>query len=85
MTVVPHRTSAEVLTSLSARRYPDRHRVLRRAQTAIDGQQIRAIASSGSKRSPQQPDVPTLRESGIDACGRRLELRWWRRPARRAR
>ena len=37
-------------------------------KSAIDAGQIRAIASSGSKRSPLQPDVPTLRESGIDAA-----------------
>jgi tripartite-type tricarboxylate transporter receptor subunit TctC len=37
-------------------------------KSAIDAKQIRAIASSGNKRSPQQPDVPTLRESGIDAA-----------------
>jgi tripartite-type tricarboxylate transporter receptor subunit TctC len=37
-------------------------------KSAIDAGQVRAIASSGNKRSPQQPDVPTLRQSGIDAA-----------------
>ena len=36
-------------------------------KSAIDAKSLRAIASSGSKRSPQQPDVPTLRELGLDA------------------
>ena len=68
MTVVPHRTSAEVLTSLlrgDTQIVIESYAALR---SAIDGSQIRAIASSGTKRSPQQPDVPTLRESGIDAA-----------------
>jgi len=30
-------------------------------KSPIDGKQIRAIASSGSRRSPMQPNVPTLR------------------------
>ena len=37
-------------------------------KSAIDAGQIRAIASSGSKRSPLLPQVPTLRESGIEAA-----------------
>jgi tripartite-type tricarboxylate transporter receptor subunit TctC len=68
MTVVPHRTSAEVLTALlrgDVQIGIDSYAALK---SAIDAGQIRAIASSGSKRSPQQPNVPTLRESGIDAA-----------------
>ena len=68
MTIVPHRTSADVLTSLLRGDIQigiDSYAALK---SAIDAGQIRAIASSGSKRSPLQPDVPTLRESGIDAA-----------------
>jgi tripartite-type tricarboxylate transporter receptor subunit TctC len=68
MTVVPHRTSAEVLTSLlrgDTQIGVDSYAALK---SPIDGKQIRAIAASGSKRSPMQPNVPTLRESGIDAA-----------------
>jgi len=67
MTIVPHRTTAEVLTSLlrgDTQLGIDAYAPLK---AAIDDKQIRAIASSGSKRSPQQPDVPTMRELGIDA------------------
>jgi tripartite-type tricarboxylate transporter receptor subunit TctC len=35
-------------------------------KSAVDSGQARALASSGSERSPQLPKVPTLRESGID-------------------
>jgi len=67
MTIVPHRTSADVLTSLLRGDIQigiDSYAALK---SAIDAKNIRAIASSGSKRSPLQPDVPTLRELGLDA------------------
>jgi tripartite-type tricarboxylate transporter receptor subunit TctC len=68
MTIVPHRTSAEVLTSLlrgDTQIGVDSYAALK---SPIDAKQIRAIAGSGSKRSPMQPNVPTLRESGVDAA-----------------
>jgi tripartite-type tricarboxylate transporter receptor subunit TctC len=68
MTIVPHRTSAEVLTSLLRGDTQIGVESYAALKSAIDAKQIRAIASSGSRRSPQQPDVPTLRESGIDAA-----------------
>jgi tripartite-type tricarboxylate transporter receptor subunit TctC len=68
MTVVPYRTSAEVLTSLLRGDMQVGIETYAALKSAIDAGQIRAVASSGSKRSPQQPDVPTLRESGIDAA-----------------
>jgi tripartite-type tricarboxylate transporter receptor subunit TctC len=68
MSVVPHRTSGEVLTALLRGDMQIGIESYAALRSAIDGGQIRAIASSGSKRSPQQPNVPTLRESGIDAA-----------------
>ena len=68
MTVVPHRTSAEVLTALLRGDMQIGIESYAALKSAIDAGQVRAIASSGNKRSPQQPDVPTLRESGIDAA-----------------
>ena len=68
MTVVPHRTSAEVLTSLLRGDIQIGVESYAALKAPIDARQIRAIASSGNKRSPQQPDVPTLRESGLDAA-----------------
>jgi tripartite-type tricarboxylate transporter receptor subunit TctC len=68
MTVVPHRTSAEVLTSLLRGDTQLGIETYAALKAPIDARQIRAVASSGSKRSPQQPEVPTLRESGIGAA-----------------
>jgi tripartite-type tricarboxylate transporter receptor subunit TctC len=67
MTVVPHRTTGEVLTSLLRGDTQLAIDALAPLKAAVDDRQIRAIASSGSKRSPQQPDVPTMRELGVDA------------------
>jgi tripartite-type tricarboxylate transporter receptor subunit TctC len=67
MTVVPHRTTGEVLTSLLRGDTQLAVDALAPLKAAVDDKQIRAIASSGSKRSPQLPDVPTMRELGIDA------------------
>ena len=68
MTVVPHRTSAEVLTSLLRGDTQIGVESYAALKSPIDGKQIRAIASSGSRRSPMQPNVPTLKESGVDAA-----------------
>jgi tripartite-type tricarboxylate transporter receptor subunit TctC len=68
MTVVPHRTSAEVLTSLLRGDIQVGIESYAALKSAVDAKQVRAIASSGSKRSPLLPDVPTLRESGIGAA-----------------
>jgi len=66
--VVPHRTSAEVLTALLRGDMQIGIESYAALKSAIDANQIRAIASSGARRSPQQPDVPTFRESGVDAA-----------------
>jgi len=68
MTVVPHRTSSEVLTALLRGDVQVGVETYAALKSAIDSGQVRAIASSGSQRSQQQPDVPTLRENGIDAA-----------------
>lgn len=67
MTVVPHRTTGEVLTSLLRGDTQLAIDALAPLKAAVDDRQIRAIASSGSKRSQQAPDVPTMRELGVDA------------------
>jgi tripartite-type tricarboxylate transporter receptor subunit TctC len=68
MTVVPHRTSSEVLTALLRGDVQVGVETYAALKSAIDSGQVRAIASSGSQRSRQEPNVPTLRENGIDAA-----------------
>ena len=66
MTIVPYRTTGDVLTSLlrgDAQIAIDSYAALK---SPIDSGSIRAIAATGDKRSPMQPEVPTLKEEGID-------------------
>jgi tripartite-type tricarboxylate transporter receptor subunit TctC len=67
VTIVPHRATAEVLTSLLRGDTQIGVESYAALKAPIDGGQIRAIAASGDKRSAMQPNVPTLKESGIDA------------------
>lgn len=68
MTIVPHRTSSEVLTALLRGDVQIGVETYAALKSAIDSGQVRAIASSGNRRSQQQPNVATLRENGIDAA-----------------
>ena len=42
------------------------------ARTQIGAGTVKALATSGAQRNPMHPDVPTLREAGVD-----LELESW--------
>lgn len=67
MTIVPHRNTGEVLTSLlrgDAKIAVESYAALK---APIDAGQIKAIAATGEHRSALQPSVPTLKESGINA------------------
>jgi len=67
MTIVPYRSTPEVLTALlrdDVAIAVDSYAALK---AAIDDGQVRAIAATGETRSPMQPNVPTLRELGIAA------------------
>ena len=64
---MPHRSSAEVLTSLLRGDTQIGVESYAALKAPIDAGQIRAIAASGGTRSPMQPNVPTLKEGGIDA------------------
>jgi tripartite-type tricarboxylate transporter receptor subunit TctC len=68
MTIVPHRTTAEVLTSLLRGDTQIGVESYAALKSPIDSGSIRAIAGSGSKRSPMQPNVPTLLENGVEAA-----------------
>jgi len=65
--IVPHRNTAEVLTSLLRGDTQIAVESYAALKSPIDGGQIRAVAASGGVRSPMQPNVPTLKEGGIDA------------------
>ncbi len=67
MTMVPHRSTPEVLTALLRGDIQIAVESYAALKAQIDDGQIRAIAASGETRSPMLPNVPTLRESGVAA------------------
>ncbi|MFT8244896.1 Bug family tripartite tricarboxylate transporter substrate binding protein [Roseomonas sp. BN140053] len=64
-TVVPYRATAEVLTSLQRGDAQLGFESFAAARGAIEGGLVRAIASTGERRSQLLPDLPTLREAGL--------------------
>ena len=64
MTIVPHRTSGEVLASLLRGDTQMAVESYAALKSAIDGGSARVIAGTGSKRSPMAPNAPTMKESG---------------------
>jgi tripartite-type tricarboxylate transporter receptor subunit TctC len=67
MTIVPYRSTPEVLTALLR---DDIHIMIESyaaLKAPIDDGRVRPIASTGETRSPMLPTVPTLRESGVAA------------------
>jgi tripartite-type tricarboxylate transporter receptor subunit TctC len=67
MTIVPYRSTPEVLTALLR----DDVQIMVESYAALKAQlddgKVRAIAGTGETRSPMLPNVPTLRESGVAA------------------
>jgi tripartite-type tricarboxylate transporter receptor subunit TctC len=67
MTIVPYRSTPEVLTALLR---DDVHIMIESyaaLKAPIDDGRVRPIAATGETRSPMLPNVPTLRESGVGA------------------
>jgi tripartite-type tricarboxylate transporter receptor subunit TctC len=64
-TVVPYRTTPEVLTAAQRGDVKVAFESYAAARGVLDGGQLRAIASTGLRRSEFLPAVPTLRESGL--------------------
>ena len=67
MTVVTYRNTPDVLTSLLRGDTAVAVDSFTALKSAINGGQIKAIAATGETRSPMQPNVPTLKEDGVNA------------------
>jgi tripartite-type tricarboxylate transporter receptor subunit TctC len=65
-TVVPFRGTPDVLTGLLRGDVVLGFETYAALKSAIDQNQIRALATSAPTRSPILPNVPTVKESGID-------------------
>jgi tripartite-type tricarboxylate transporter receptor subunit TctC len=67
MTVVPYRSTPEVLTALLRDDVQIMIESYAALKAPIDDGRVRAIAGTAETRSPTLPNVPTLRESGVNA------------------
>jgi len=67
MTVVTYRSTPGVLTSLLRGDTQIAVESYTALKSAIDSGKIKAIAATGETRSPMQPNVPTLKEGGVNA------------------
>ncbi len=67
MTIVPYRSTPEVMTALIRGDIQIAVESYAALKAPIDAGQVRAVAGTGDVRSPRLPDVPTLKEKGINA------------------
>ena len=67
MTIIPYRSTPEVLTALLRNDVQIMMESYAALKAPIDDGRVRPIASTGEARSPMLPAVPTLREEGVAA------------------
>ena len=65
VSIVPFRTSPEVLTAAIRGDVQLAVEGFASAKGLLADKQVRALASTGTKRSPSLPDVPTVAEAGV--------------------
>jgi len=65
LTHVPYRGSGPALADLVSGQIQAMILTLPAAVSYIKGGKVRAIATSGAKRSPAMPDLPTIEEAGV--------------------
>jgi tripartite-type tricarboxylate transporter receptor subunit TctC len=65
LTHVPYRGAQPAYTDVIAGQVPLFFDNIASALGQIEGGSVRALAVTGSQRSPQLPDVPTIAESGV--------------------
>jgi tripartite-type tricarboxylate transporter receptor subunit TctC len=64
-TMVTFRTTPDLITAIMRGDIDVGFDYLAAFRAALSGGQLRAVASTGEKRSPSTPDVPTVSESGM--------------------
>jgi len=73
LTYIPYKGTAQALPALMSGEIPAAILTLNDLGTAVQSGKARILATTGAKRSPQYPDVPTFKESGYDIEG----LAWY--------
>ena len=73
LVIVPFRTSPDIVIALLRNDVQLNIDFYAALKPTLDGGKGRAIATSGSQRSPELPNVPTVQEAGVAVRCRRLE------------
>jgi tripartite-type tricarboxylate transporter receptor subunit TctC len=69
LTYIPYKGTAQVVPALIAGEVPAAMLTINDLGALVQSGKGRILATSGAKRSPQYPDVPTFKESGYDIEG----------------
>jgi tripartite-type tricarboxylate transporter receptor subunit TctC len=69
LTYIPYKGTAQALPALMAGEIPAAVLTINDLGTAVQSGKARILATTGARRSPQYPDVPTFKESGYDIEG----------------
>jgi tripartite-type tricarboxylate transporter receptor subunit TctC len=69
LTYIPYKGTAQILPALIAGEIPAALLPINEVGALMQSGKGRMLATSGAKRSPQYPDVPTFKESGYDIEG----------------
>ncbi len=73
LTYIPYKGTAQALPALMSGEIPAAVLTLNDLGSAVQSGKARILATTGPRRSPQYPDVPTFRESGYNIEG----LAWY--------
>jgi tripartite-type tricarboxylate transporter receptor subunit TctC len=69
LTYIPYKGTAQVVPALISGEVPAAMLTINDLGALVQSGKGRILATSGAKRSPQYPDVPTFKESGYDIEG----------------
>jgi len=69
LTYIPYKGTAQVVPALMAGEVPAAMLTINDLGALVQSGKGRILATSGARRSPQYPDVPTFKESGYDIEG----------------
>lgn len=72
---VPYKGGGQAMGDVVAGHVPMTITSVQASKSLVEGGKVRALAVTGSTRSPAMPDVPTMREAGVPATD--VELRFW--------
>jgi tripartite-type tricarboxylate transporter receptor subunit TctC len=72
---IPYKGGGQAIADVLAGHVPMTITSVQATKSLVEAGQIKALAVTGSARSPAMPSVPTMREAGVKAAD--VELRFW--------